>query len=236
MDPYPGWQYNEIKQVGTDYSDTEEVRIYDQNMQKVRDIGEEIRNIISCTGLKGNQTVIEFGTGTGEFALEAAKFCNKVYAVDVSTAMLEYARKKARIQGIKNIVFCHAGFLTYEHEGEQPDVVVSQLALHHLPDFWKMIALRRIFNILKNGGRFYLRDTVYSFEVDNYRSFFNNWLEDTQKFAGDGFARDTAVAIRDEFSTLDWIMESLLKRAGFSIDRAEYPEGFMAVYVCTKRK
>ncbi len=41
-------------------------------------------------------------------------------------------------------------------------------------------------------------------------------------------------AIRDEYSTLGWIMEGLLQRAAFEIDSAEYYEGFMAVYVCTK--
>lgn len=48
-------------------------------------------------------------------------------------------------------------------------------------------------------------------------------------------AKDSIVAIREEYSTFDWIMEELLKRAGFSIDEVDYSDGFMAVYVCTKR-
>jgi len=86
--------------------------------------------------------------------------------------MLNFTRRKAELRGIKNIEFHQAGFLTYDHHGEPLDAVVSQLALHHLPDFWKMIALKRIFAMLKEGGKFYLRDVVYSFPVDNYMDFF----------------------------------------------------------------
>jgi putative AdoMet-dependent methyltransferase len=40
------------------------------------------------------------------------------------------------------------GFLNYEHNGPPLDMIVSNLALHHLPDFWKMIALKRIHEML----------------------------------------------------------------------------------------
>lgn len=58
-----------------------------------------------------------------------------VYAVDISPVMLGFASKKAGSQGMNNIKYCHAGFLTCEHSGEPVDVIISQLALHHLPDF-----------------------------------------------------------------------------------------------------
>jgi len=167
-------------------------------------------------------------------AIEVSKRCSKVFAVDVSVTMLEYAKQKAQKQGIDNIEYCHAGFLTYEHYGEPLDVVVSQLALHHLPDFWKLIALKRINSMLKKGGKFYLRDTVYSFNVDNYGEFFNTWLSGIRQLAGEELAHDTEIAISDEYSTYDWIMEGLIKRAGFEIDRIDYYEGFLAVFVCTK--
>ena len=34
--------------------------------------------------------------------------------------------------------------LTYEHEGDPPDAVLTRNALHHLPDFWKVAGLERI--------------------------------------------------------------------------------------------
>lgn len=235
MNSPPRWQYNEMKQVGTDYTDDAQVQAYDLRMQKLRDVKKETETIVLSLNLARNQTILEIGTGTGSFAIEAAKYCAKVIAVDVSPEMLRFAQQKAKMRGTTNIVFRHEGFLTYEHLGEPLDAVVSQLALHHLPDFWKIIALKRIFEMLKDGGKFYLRDTVYSFEVDGYKNFFNNWIDGVKRATGEELARDFATAVREEYTTLDWIMEGLLKRAGFSIDKADYFEGFMAVYVCTKR-
>ena len=73
----PQWQYNELQQVGTDYTDSAHVEAYDQQMQKLRDIKKEIEYIIDCLNLKPGHTILEFGTGTGEFAIEAAKHCTE---------------------------------------------------------------------------------------------------------------------------------------------------------------
>lgn len=223
-----------MKQVGTDYADAKEVEAYDTRMRKIRDIGSEIEKIFKSLYITKDQTLLEIGCGTGEFAIAAAGRCKKIIAADVSWPMLEFARQKAKKMDVKNIEFHNAGFLTYEHSGEPVDAVVSQLALHHLPDLWKMIALRRVNSLLKDGGRFYLKDTVYSFEVDGYKDFFDKFIENIRNAAGDDTALDAETAVREEYSTLGWIMEGSLERAGFHIDRKEYFEGFMAVYECTK--
>lgn len=229
------WHYNEMKQVGTDYADAKEVEAYDARMRKLRNIREETEKILGSLDIKKDQTLLEIGCGTGEFAITAAGRCRKVIAADVSMPMLEFARQKAKKQDVKNIEFHNAGFLTYEHSGEPVDAAVSQLALHHLPDFWKMIALRRVCALLKQGGRFYLKDTVYSFDINNYEDFFNRFIEFFRNTVGDEMTVDAETAVREEYSTLGWIMEGLLERAGFHIDYKEYSEGFMAVYVCTRR-
>jgi len=234
MNFIPVWQYNEMQQVGTDYTDDANVEAYDRRMQRLRDIKEETQNIISSINLKRNDTILEIGTGTGSFAIEAAQHCERVIAIDVSTKMLEFAKQKAKLKGVTNVEFYHAGFLTYMHSGKPLDAVVSQLALHHIPDFWKIIALKRVFEILKPGGKFYLKDTVYSFEVDNYENFFNNFIDEVRIAAGFEFASDLEIAVREEYATLHWIMEDLLRKAGFHIDKADYHEGFMADYVCTR--
>ena len=231
----PLWQYDEISQVGIDYADTSQVTAYDSTENKLRDIKREIEDIMNYLVLTKYQTVLDFGTGTGEFALEAAKYSAEVFAVDVSHAMLEHVHQKAKLQGLTNIQFHHAGFLTYEHLGEPLNAVVSQYALHHLPDFWKMVALRRIYKMLNNKGKLYLRDIVYSFKVDNYNIFFNNLIEKIKESAGEIIAQDKANGIRNEFPTFDWVMEELLEKAGFCINKADYYDDFIAVYMCTKK-
>lgn len=224
---YPKWKFDEMKQTGVDYEDISEVESYDLRMRRLRDVQKETQEIIDTVALNTSQVLLEFGSGTGEFAIEAGKHCSKVIAVDASLTMLEYAKQKAQSHRIHNIDYCHAGFLTYEHTGKPLDVVISQLALHHLPDFWKLVALKRIYSMLRTGGKFYLRDTVYSFNSDCYEEFFENWVNSVREMAGEEIAKDTEIAINTEFSTYDWIMEGLIRQAGFKIDHTNYYRGFL---------
>lgn len=88
--------------------------------------------------------------------------------------------------------------------------------------------------MLKEGGILYIRDTVYSFDIDNYQQFFNQWISETLILAGEELACDIETAVREEFSTCDWIMEGLLKHAGFTIHKVKYNQGFLAQYICKK--
>ncbi|HBC30147.1 MAG TPA: class I SAM-dependent methyltransferase [Clostridiales bacterium] len=230
---YP-WQYNDMKQVGIDYFNINEVEVYDKQMAKLRDVKQETKNIIKLLGIGCDDLVAEFGTGTGEFCLEVAKHCKQITGIDVSNRMLEYANEKIKLRGINNVDFVHGSFLTYRHSGTPVDFVITQLALHHLPDFWKQIALNRIYAILKEGGSLYLKDTVYSFDTNKYEHFFEQWISKTKSLAGEELSQDVTTAVREEFSTCDWIMEGLIKRAGFTIQHAEYEQGFLAQYVCKK--
>jgi len=229
----PVWQYDEIRQVGTDYTDEAQVEAYDQRMQSLRDVKEETEAIIKSINLKENETILEIGTGTGSFAIEAAKICAKVIAIDVSQKMLEFAQQKAQAKGITNIEFSHAGFLTYVHTGKAFDAIVSQLALHHLPDFWKMIALKKIYQLLKNGGTFYLGDVVFSFPIEEYNFKINNWIDTMKEKVGADFAKEAEMHIKEEFSTFDWIIEEMLHKSGFKFDIC-HKDDFFAVYRCKK--
>jgi len=114
---------------------------------KCRNCGTLKKKQQKFTGLTHNQTVLEIGTGTGELTIEIARYCTKVFAADVSPTMLQFARQKARDRDVNNVEFHDGGFLTYMHAGEPLDIIISQLALHHLPGFWKLIALKRINSI-----------------------------------------------------------------------------------------
>lgn len=233
MSQYPQWYYNEFKQTGVDYTNSEEIKAYDLHMQKLRDIESESKWLRENLKIKDTDLILEIGTGTGELALKLSVYCRKVVAIDVSKKMVDFAKMKAESQKKTNIHFCNAGFLTYENYDEPFDVIVTQLALHHLPDYWKMIALKRIYGMLKEGGKFYLRDVVFPSLVRSYDIYFDKIITDLKISAGDEIAEETEIHIREEFSTLDWIMEGLLKSAGFCIESVEY-DGFMAGYICKK--
>lgn len=231
--PIPSWQYHEPDHPGADFDAIAEE--YDQNMRKVRDIQGEIDEVLDFLDLKPDQTVLELGTGTGEFALAASRRCSWVYAVDLSDGMLRYAQKKAASRDILNVDFLKGGFLTYEHQGYPVDAAVSQIALHHLPDFWKQVALLRIAGLLKKGGRFCLRDVVYSFDTAEYEDYFKKFFAQASARGGDEFAGIMADHVKNEYSTLDWIMRGMMERAGFEIVSARHKHGFFGLYFCTKR-
>jgi len=223
--------YNEFKSLGTDYNDPEEIRIYDERMGKLRNIKKEIEDILNTIGLKKGDTLIEIGCGTGEFSIEAAKRCNNVIALDVSKNMLEYAKNKASNGGIANISFVNAGFLSYQHEGKSVDFVVSSIALHHLPDFWKLMALKNINSMLKEKGKFYLHDVVFSFDIINFEKAVESWINQTND---DRMKKNMVNHINGEFSTTNWIMEKIIEHAGFTIESKDYKNDFFASYLCIK--
>ncbi|MCK5233425.1 MAG: class I SAM-dependent methyltransferase [Candidatus Aenigmarchaeota archaeon] len=236
MTNFTTWQYDELKQAGIDYENIQNVKNYDSKVEAFRDLKKENIEIMRAIDISKNQKILEFGCGTGSFALEVAMHCNMVFAVDVSKAMLDAVKKKAVLNEIKNITFHHAGFLTYKHNADPLNAIVSQFALHHLPDFWKLVALKSIHSMLKDDGIFYLKDTVYSFDINQYKDFFGALVEKAKNSGNEAFSKDVESSISEEFSTLDWIMKSLLNKAGFFIEKATYQEGILAQYVCKKQR
>ena len=237
MTKIPTWQYDEMRHAGVDYADAGVVAHYDEHHMRFRDYKKSAEDIISALGLRPEHTVIDMGCGTGAFVLHAAPRCKKVYAVDVSAPMLAYLKQKAEKDNIRNIEYHQAGFLTYEHQDEPVDAVVSVAALHHLPDFWKLVGLTRIADMLKPGGIMCLFDVVYSCSAREYKAAFEQWVSTTGADLGKEFADETVIHIRDEYSTCDWILEGMLERSGFTIREKKTLNTMPGTtYVCMRNK
>src|SRR5712692_1952199 len=155
----PDWFLGELGYAGREHLDSDYVSGYDRKSETdPTDDVAWLRNL----GLNETHTLVDIGAGTGTFALAAAPFCRRVVAVDVSPTMITLLREKAARQQIGNIEYAQQGFLTYQHQGEAADFVYSRHALHHLPDFWKVIALQRIASLLKPVGILRVRDLFLS--------------------------------------------------------------------------
>jgi putative AdoMet-dependent methyltransferase len=233
MTPPPKWQLDEMKHLTMEYIDPAEVQTFDVRRQGVKE-EERHEAIIRCLHLGRSQTVLDMGTGTGAFALVAARYCAKVYAVDLSPAMLDCARQKTAAAGVTNIEFHQGGCLTYEHQADPVDAIVVKFVLHQLPDFWKMVALRRMYQMLKPGGKLYVYDLAFSFPIDEYAKQFNDWIAWWLDIAGPDMVPNAERHLREKHTTFAWIMEGLLTRAGFTLDKADYEEDWLAEYICTK--
>jgi len=225
-----GWLLDEIGTAGRENLDVDHVARYDEK----EDAGAraEVELLVSL-GINSRSTVVDLGAGTGQFAIAVAAACQRVVAVDVSPVMLQTLRAKAATAGVTNLEVEQAGFLTYDHAGPPADAVYSRYALHHLPDFWKAVALDRIHGILRPGGILRLWDVVYSFGPVEACERLEEWCATGSDEIGDGWSRaELEEHVRDENSTFTWLLERMIEQTGFSIDEAVYSDyKFFAKYV-----
>lgn len=225
----PSWYLDEREYAGPEHLDADYVATYDDKAQT------DPREDLDLLSIPPNATLVDIGAGTGTFAMAAAPHCDKVIAVDVSTQMLDVLRRTAAERGIDNIEVVAAGFLSYEHRGDPVDIVYSRHALHHLPDFWKALALKRIHGLLKPGGVFLQRDLIYSFDLDEADSVVESWLAGAAPSPDAGWTRaELETHLREEFSPFSWLLEPMLERAGFEIEEVTHHGSIFSTYRCRK--
>ena len=230
------WWLDERSHAGREHFDEQHARRYDAKMDA--QAAEEIRLLQDAGVLGPGCSVVDIGAGSGQFALAASQVCERVVAVDVSPVMLARLVEKLDRRAASNVEAISAGFLTYRHSGAPVDLVYSRFALHHLPDFWKAIALSRIAGVLRPGGVLRLWDVVYSFEPADAEQRIEAWITDTMTADVErGWTRsELAEHVRDEHSTFTWLLEPTIERAGFEIIDADHSaSGVFARYLCKKR-
>jgi ubiquinone/menaquinone biosynthesis C-methylase UbiE len=230
----PGtWEFDESGHAGPEHLDADYVARYDRKAGT--DPSEDVQALRDA-GVNEASVVIDLGAGTGTFATAMAPWCGAVIAVDVSVPMLDAARARCRQLGLRNVRCVEAGFLSYEHEGAPADAVYSRIALHHLPDFWKAVALQRIATLLAPGGVLRLRDLVYSFDPAETEPVLERWFAGASLTSDVGWTRaELEEHVRTEFSPFSWVLEPMLERAGFEIRETEYaPSQTYAAYTCLR--
>jgi len=230
------WWLDEQAHAGREHFDEQHARRYDA--KEDAHAAEEVALLQAAGALGPGSTVVELGTGSGQFAMAVAEVCERVVAVDVSPVMLAQLAAKLAEGAAANVEPVLAGFLTYRHAGAPADVVYSRYALHHLPDFWKAIALRRMAELLRPGGVLRLWDVVYGFEPADAEARIEAWIaETTSPDVERGWTRaELAEHVRDEHSTFTWLLEPMIERAGLELAEADHdPSGMFARYLCRKR-
>lgn len=229
----PSWFLDELAHAGSEHLDPGYVPGYDRKAGT--DPADDLA-ILRDLGLNETHTVIDLGAGTGTFALAAAPLCHRLIAVDVSPVMLTHLRQKAAQSGIENIECVQRGFLSYEHQGAPADFVYSRHALHHLPDFWKALALARIAAMMNTGGILYLRDLVFSFEPHEAESVIEKWLSGAPEHPELGWTRaELEMHLREEYSTFSWLLEPMIAHAGFTIQGIDHGASRVhSAYTCIR--
>lgn len=109
--------------------------------------------ILEALDLSGDETVMDFGAGTGLVSGHLAPHVGRILAVDVSQGMLAKLAEKPALQG-KVEVFCQD--ILDEPLDRKVDLVVSAMAMHHVEDTAKLA--QTLFDHLAPGGRVALAD------------------------------------------------------------------------------
>ncbi len=221
------WYYNERRQIGLDSA---VASIYD--WQHDRDV--RARATLAMLGVQRGWRMADIGCGNGILACEAAHLGAEVDAIDISPAMLALANIQARDRKL-SIRTQSAGLLSFAYQPDSYDLVVSEFTLHHLPDFWKAVALSRIHNALKPGASFFLRDIVFVHMPDGSERDVGAWAD--FNIRNHGFSRDSvATHMRDEYSTFGWVIERMLTDVGFTLVSADYHAPLHGTYLLRKPK
>ncbi len=109
--------------------------------------------ILKNVKLNDQMHVMDFGAGTGLITSQVAPYVNKITAVDISQAMLDQLIAK---QELKDKVQALCQDITHKPTGEQYDLIMSAMAMHHVEDTDNMV--KQFAAHLKSDGKVALAD------------------------------------------------------------------------------
>jgi ubiquinone/menaquinone biosynthesis C-methylase UbiE len=115
------------------------------------------RRIIALANLRGGESILDVGCGTGTLAIVAAGADQggrgRIVGVDASPEMIARARRKAAAARV-DVAFEQAAAEALPFDDASFDVCFGTLMLHHLPRPTRVQCLREVRRILKPDGRF----------------------------------------------------------------------------------
>ncbi len=169
--------------------------------------------------LRPDMEVLELGCGTGSTAILHAPHVKHIRATDISSRMLDIARRKAEAAGIANITFEQSTVDDLAVPPASVDVVLALSLLHLLDD--RDMAIAKVHGMLKPGGLFVSSTACLGGA--------HHWL---RLIAPLGRALGLIPLVR--FFTEEDLQDSL-KRAGFEIERSWQPGKGKAVFIVARR-
>lgn len=163
--------------------------------------GPDLAAMLAAVPLRGDERILDAGTGTGHTALAFAPRVRHVAAVDLTEPMLAQGRRLAAERGIANVAFERGDVERLAYPDATFDLVTSRYSAHHFPR--PAAAIADLARVLKPGGTLLLADVVSP--DDPATDTFLNAIE---------LLRDSS-HVRDH-SVAQW--RGMLEGAGFAVD------------------
>lgn len=165
---------------------------------------------VAALGLAAGDTVLEIGCGPGTNLArlhERVGPTGRIVAVDLSPAMVDRARERAREHDFENVDVVRADASSVAFEPEQFDAALASLSLSVMPD--PGAAAERVHDALVPGGRFVVFDLrlvpsgplrVVNPLLSVFYRWFANWNADADVEAALAATFDD-VAIEETYAT-----------------------------------
>ena len=166
--------------------------------------------------IRGGQTVLDVGAGTGFLTLELAQRCgprSKIIAVDPWTAGMARLRRKLENLDLDNVTLLEQDASTLDLPNESVDVIVSNLGINNFDDVEAV--LRTLLRVAKPGSRLILTTNLQGHMAEFYEVLRSTLIELGQQDRLPVLDRHV-----EHRGTVDSIA-TMLRNAGFAIVETE---------------
>ena len=127
---------------------------------------------VDVMGMCGN--VLDVACGTGEFAIQKAKYCDRIVGIDLSKRNIGKARETAREMKLDNVEFIHGdAYKMKDHINEKFDYAIISFAIHEMPRSIREDVIRQM---LDAADKVIIADYA-SPQPINFRGAFNYLVE-----------------------------------------------------------
>jgi SAM-dependent methyltransferase len=140
----------------TDFQFDERAALWDRDPVRVERAVAVADAIRAAVPLESGMRMLEYGCGTGLLSFALQPFPGRIVLADTSQGMLDVLALKIDAARVLNMEPQRLDLLTDDLPEERFDLVCSLLTLHHIPDTATL--LRRLWEVLKPGGRLALAD------------------------------------------------------------------------------
>ncbi len=148
-----------------------------------------LRKWDECNLVQEGQTVLDFGCGTGDFTIPAAKLVSdegKVYALDYFPRQLEIVARRMEKEGMKNVETILSNNDT-DLPDESVDVIWMCDVLHEIKE--RRVVLEELHRVLKGDGSLAIYDGMGEKTLEYTVDLFSLTEQDDKFFR---FAKITA--------------------------------------------